>query len=194
MNHKIKFENIDFDAILCLNGEISHFEYINESKGRIYCADGAANKLIEQNIIPDYIIGDLDSINYNHLSLNYPNINFHKFNSQETNDFERLVNDKGIIRNKLKINAAIYNANAILKIQNTNGSFINWLKSNNSLTLNEWVKLFKKQFKFTGPEITNEFLMSTGTIRGAHTQECKIYNEILQLNPLWAEKESNKYY
>ncbi len=91
MNHKIKFENIDFDAILCLNGEISHFEYINESKGRIYCADGAANKLIEQNIIPDYIIGDLDSINYNHLSLNYPNINFHKFNSQETNDFEKCL-------------------------------------------------------------------------------------------------------
>ncbi len=124
----------------------------------------------------------------------FDGFNIEKVANYGDEDFERLVNDKGIIRNKLKINAAIYNANAILKIQNTNGSFINWLKSNNSLTLNEWVKLFKKQFKFTGPEITNEFLMSTGTIRGAHTQECKIYNEILQLNPLWTEKESNKYY
>lgn len=91
MNHKIKFENINFDAILCLNGEISHFEYINESKGRIYCADGAANKLIEQNIIPDYIIGDLDSIDINKLKLNHPKIHFYQFLSQETNDFEKCL-------------------------------------------------------------------------------------------------------
>lgn len=118
----------------------------------------------------------------------FDGFNIEKVAKYGDEDFERLMNDKGIIRNRLKINAAIHNANAILKIQNTEGSFINWLKNHKNLTLEEWVKLFKKQFKFTGPEITYEFLMSTGTIKGAHTKVCKIYNEILQLNPVWSEK------
>ena len=85
---------------------------------------------------------------------------------------EELLKNPGIIRNRLKINAVIYNAGRVKEIQNEFGSFNNWLKSQNSLTLAEWVKLFKSNFKFVGGEIVNEFLMSTNYLPGAHTVEC----------------------
>lgn len=89
MNSKIYFNNNRFDAILCLNGEISHFDYIQENKGKIYCADGGANKLIDKEIIPDFIIGDLDSINVNEFKNKYSEIKLVEKESQETNDFEK---------------------------------------------------------------------------------------------------------
>lgn len=90
-------------------------------------------------------------------------------------DFERLKQDAGIIRNSLKIKAAIHNAQAVLKIQAEHGSFRNWILKQGDLELAEWVKRFRKIFKFTGPEIVNEFLMSTGFKEGAHHPECKCY-------------------
>jgi DNA-3-methyladenine glycosylase I len=93
-------------------------------------------------------------------------------------DIERLLNDSGIIRNKLKVGATIYNAQKILELQKEFGSFKNWLDQNHPKTKEEWVKLFKKTFKFTGGEITNEFLVSTGYLKGAHTPDCPIYQKI----------------
>ena len=98
-----------------------------------------------------------------------------KFNEK---DIQRLLNDPGIIRNKLKVNAAIYNANAILTIKENFGSFKQWLDFKHPMSKTEWVKLFKKTFKFTGGEITNEFLMSTGYLDGAHALSCPIFQKI----------------
>ncbi len=98
-----------------------------------------------------------------------------------------LRSDAGIIRNKLKINAAIFNAQKIIALQKEYGSFKAWLDLNHLLTKAEWVKLFKKTFKFTGGEITNEFLMSTGYLKGAHDVNCPIYNEVLKAEPMWAK-------
>jgi DNA-3-methyladenine glycosylase I len=39
-------------------------------------------------------------------------------------------------------------------------------------------ELFKKTFKFTGGEIVNEFLMSTGYLPGAHSPDCPVYERI----------------
>jgi DNA-3-methyladenine glycosylase I len=100
---------------------------------------------------------------------------------------ERLLDDAGIIRNKLKVNAAIHNAKVILSLQSQHGSFLSWLELNHPMTKQEWVKLFKKTFKFTGGEITNEFLMSIGFLKGAHGEDCPIYNDILVVNPKWNE-------
>ena len=97
-----------------------------------------------------------------------------KFNEK---DIQRLLNDPGIIRNKLKVNAAIYNANAILTVQENFGSFKQWLDFNHPMSKAEWVKLFKKTFKFTGGEITNEFLMSIGYLDGAHVPSCPIFKK-----------------
>jgi len=102
-------------------------------------------------------------------------------------DRERLLSDAGIIRNKLKVNAAIHNANVILEIQKEHGSFKNWLDSNHPKRKEEWTKLFKKTFKFTGGEIVNEFLMSTGYLKGAHEETCPVHKEILKNNPKWLE-------
>ena len=90
-------------------------------------------------------------------------------------DIKRLLGDAGIIRNKLKINAAIHNANQIVELQKKYGSFKKWLDANHPMELADWVKLFKKTFKFTGGEITNEFLTSTGYLEGAHIKTCPIY-------------------
>ena len=97
-----------------------------------------------------------------------------KFNEK---DIQRLLKDPGIIRNKLKVNAAIYNANAILTVQENFGSFKQWLDFNHPMSKAEWVKLFKKTFKFTGGEITNEFLMSIGYLDGAHVPSCPIFKK-----------------
>ena len=100
-------------------------------------------------------------------------------------DIERLLNDTGIIRNKLKINAAIHNAKVIIELQDEFGSFKNWLDTHHPKTKEEWVKIFKKTFKFTGGEIVNEFLMSTGYLAGAHDLNCPIHNKVLELKPAW---------
>jgi DNA-3-methyladenine glycosylase I len=99
-------------------------------------------------------------------------------------EFLRLMNDQGIIRNRLKINAAMENAKIILKISEESGSFRKWLdnQAENHRTLEDWIKLFKKTFKFTGGEIVNEFLISTGYLPGAHSPDCPVYERIKLLN------------
>ncbi|MTB53761.1 DNA-3-methyladenine glycosylase I [Lewinella sp. W8] len=100
-------------------------------------------------------------------------------------DRERLLNDAGIIRNKLKVNAAIHNAQVILDLRQAYGSFQAWLDHHHPLPKSDWVRLFKKTFKFTGGEITGEFLMSTGYLPGAHEERCPVYQRVLETNPAW---------
>lgn len=100
-------------------------------------------------------------------------------------DIERLVNDAGIIRNRLKINAAIQNAQMVESLQKEYGSFSNWLDHHHPRSKEEWTKLFKKTFKFTGGEIVNEFLMSSGYLPGAHSEDCPIHKKILKMKPKW---------
>ena len=100
-----------------------------------------------------------------------------------------LMQDAGIIRNRLKIEAAVHNAGIILQIQKEHGSFRQWLDHHHPKTKEEWVKLFKQSFRFTGGEIVNEFLMSTGYLPGAHTADCPIYKKVMKLKPKWAEKK-----
>ncbi|WP_118976446.1 DNA-3-methyladenine glycosylase I [Taibaiella koreensis] len=118
----------------------------------------------------------------------YHNFNIKKVAAYGEKDIERLMNDAGIIRNKLKVNAAIENAKTILALQKEYGSFEKWLAHHHPKTKEEWVKLFKKTFRFTGGEIVNEFLMSTGYLPGAHTPQCRIYSEVMKQKPMWAAK------
>jgi DNA-3-methyladenine glycosylase I len=118
----------------------------------------------------------------------YSNFNIRKVAAYKEKDIERLLNDPGIIRNKLKVNAAIENAKAFLAIQKEYGSFNNWLAHHHPKTKEEWVKLFKKTFRFTGGEIVNEFLMSAGFLPGAHDESCPVYKKVLKSNPAWKQK------
>ncbi len=115
----------------------------------------------------------------------YNNFDIKSVASYTDEDEIRLLSDAGIIRNKLKVKAAIYNAKAILELQKEHGSFKNWLDQNHPRTKEEWVKLFKKRFKFTGGEIVNEFLLSTGYLEGAHSPGCPIYGKIMNQKPAW---------
>lgn len=101
-------------------------------------------------------------------------------------DRERLLSDAGIIRNRLKVDAAIHNAGRILALVAEYGSFTAWLDAHHPLEKTEWVKLFRKTFRFTGGEITGEFLMSTGYLPGAHHPGCPVYDRIAALSPRWA--------
>jgi len=118
----------------------------------------------------------------------YHNFNLKKVAAYTDKDRERLMADPGIIRNRLKINAAIENAKTILKLQKEHGSFEQWLEQHHPKTKDEWVKLFKKTFRFTGGEIVNEFLMSIGYLPGAHTESCAVYKKVAKAKPLWMKK------
>lgn len=113
----------------------------------------------------------------------YKDFDIKKVAAFKEKDFERLMKDPGIIRNRLKINAAIENAKTILKIQKEFGSFKKWIDHHHPKTKEEWVKIFKQTFKFTGGEIVNEFLMSTGYLPGAHVESCVVYKKLLKAKP-----------
>ena len=117
----------------------------------------------------------------------YSNFTIEHVAQYDESERERLLSDAGIIRNKLKVNAAIHNAQQILQLKEEFGSFSKWLNKNHPLSHDEWTKLFKKTFKFVGGEIVNEFLMSTGYLPGAHDESCAIFAEILKTNPKWKE-------
>ncbi len=100
-------------------------------------------------------------------------------------DVERLLGNAGIIRNRLKIRAIIHNAR-VIQSWGKNG-FKTWLDANHAMNRGDWTRLFKNTFKFTGGEIVNELLMSTGYLPGAHEETCPIYTKIADLNPPWMQ-------
>ncbi|MFN3753727.1 DNA-3-methyladenine glycosylase I [Flavobacterium sp.] len=118
----------------------------------------------------------------------YNNFDIKKVAAYTEKDRERLLADAGIIRNRLKINAAIENAKTILTLQAEFGSFEKWLEYHHPKRKEEWVKLFKNTFRFTGGEIVNEFLMSIGYLPEAHSQNCSIYDKTLKAKPMWLNK------
>jgi DNA-3-methyladenine glycosylase I len=117
-----------------------------------------------------------------HFRKAYSNFNIKKVAAYKEKDVERLLNDVGIIRNKLKIHAAVHNASVILQLQKKYGSFKNWIDTHHPKTKENWVLLFKKTFKFTGGEIVGEFLMSTGYLAGAHDLDCPVHKKLMTQN------------
>lgn len=122
----------------------------------------------------------------------YHNFNIKKVAAYTATDQKRLMEDAGIIRNRLKINAAIENAKTILQLQKEFGSFEQWLNGQYPKTKEEWVKIFKKTFRFTGGEIVNEFLVSIGLLPGAHDAICPIYKKVSKAKPMCLVNPSRK--
>ena len=104
----------------------------------------------------------------------YDNFEIAKVAAYGESDIARLLADPGIIRNKLKVRAAITNARKVLELQATHGSFKAWLELHHPQEKAVWVALFKKTFTFTGGEIVGEFLMSCGYLPGAHDPDCPL--------------------
>lgn len=100
-------------------------------------------------------------------------------------DRSRLLADSGIIRNRLKVDAAIENARRLRHIRDDFGAFTLWLGAHHPLDREEWRALFRTTFVFTGGEIVNEFLMSTGWLPGAHQPSCPVYQRVVGTAPPW---------
>jgi DNA-3-methyladenine glycosylase I len=118
----------------------------------------------------------------------YHGFDIDKIAAYTEEDRARLLADAGIIRNRLKVNAAIENAKRIQEVRKEYGSFKGWLDANRTLSKEDWIKLFKKTFVFTGGEIVNEFLVSAGYLPGAHDKDCPIYKRVASLRPAWMGK------
>lgn len=107
-----------------------------------------------------------------------------KYDSKKINE---LLENKGIIRNKLKINSSISNAKVFKKIQNEYGSFANFLENftkNKIIYENDKTKsklsdeisrsLMKKGMKFVGTTIIYSYLQAIGVIN-SHEKTCYLY-------------------
>jgi DNA-3-methyladenine glycosylase I len=111
-------------------------------------------------------------------------------------DQQRLLKDTGIIRNKLKIRAAITNAQAFLQVVAEYGSFDKyiWGFVNNKPVDNKWkniseipprtklsdaisVDLKKRGFKFVGSTVIYAHMQATGMVND-HTTDCFRYKEV----------------
>jgi len=100
-------------------------------------------------------------------------------------DRARLLADARIIRNRLKVDAVIENARVLLGLRDTHGSFAGWLDAHHPLPKEDWVRLFRNTFRFTGGEIVGEFLLSTGYLPGAHVPSCPVGRKLARMRPPW---------
>ena len=104
----------------------------------------------------------------------FDNFNIDRIAQYTPSVIDQLMTNEGIIRHRKKIDAVVYNANQVIALRKEHGSFFAWLESIETKNTEEWVKLFKKNFKFVGTEIVKEFLFSLGIIEGAHEEGCPI--------------------
>ena len=100
-------------------------------------------------------------------------------------DVARLLGDARIIRNRLKVAAVIHNAGVLRELRSSHDGLAGWLAGQHPLELPQWVKMFRSRFRFCGPEIVNEFLMSIGYLPGAHRPDCPVFAAIAALRPPW---------
>ena len=129
----------------------------------------------------------------------FDNFNYQKIAKYDDNKVAEFLQDAGIIRNKLKINATIGNAKAFIKIQEEFGTFSKYIWSfvNNKPIKNKWKSmskipatteisdklnkdLKKRGFKFVGSTIVYAHMQATGMVND-HTTECFRYKEILKM-------------
>lgn len=126
----------------------------------------------------------------------FDNFNAKKIAEYTEKDFERLINNNSIIRNKLKIRATITNAQKFLEIQKEFGSFKKYIwsftnhkslqpkfkkledlpaKTKESEKMSEDLK--DKGFRFVGPTICYAFMQAAG-MTNDHTTDCFRHKEI----------------
>ncbi len=126
----------------------------------------------------------------------FDNFDAKKITQYNNQKIEELMNNEGIIRNRLKVNAVIANARAFLEVQKEFGSFDKyiWKFVNHKPIINKFKELSelpskteqselmskdlkKRGFKFVGPTIIYSFMEAVGIVND-HVVDCFRYNEI----------------
>ncbi|MDQ1266886.1 MAG: thiamine pyrophosphokinae [Bacteroidota bacterium] len=91
MQYHIDFTET-FDCMICLNGSIPGSDFFSLLKDvPLLAADGAALKLFDIGVSPDYVIGDLDSFYSSEKSSDFPDTKIIFLPDQEHNDFEKTL-------------------------------------------------------------------------------------------------------
>ncbi|GAB1307932.1 DNA-3-methyladenine glycosylase I [Urechidicola sp. KH5] len=127
--------------------------------------------------------------------LAFDGFNYNAIANYDVKKYESLLKNQGIIRNKLKINSAITNAQSFIKIQNEFGSFSNYIWSftegkpiinnfetiknvpaNTALSDKISKDLKKRGFKFVGATVVYAFMQATGMVND-HTTDCFRFKE-----------------
>lgn len=119
----------------------------------------------------------------------YDDFNIDRIINYDNKKLEELINNKDIIRNKLKIRASVNNAIIFKKIVLEYGSFYNYLKTftngkiiykndktTSSLSDNISLDLKKRGMKFVGSTIIYSYLQAIGLIN-SHQKECYLYRK-----------------
>jgi DNA-3-methyladenine glycosylase I len=99
---------------------------------------------------------------------------------------DALMQDARLIRNRLKLEAIVQNAQRV-RAMRADGGFAAWIDRHHPRGKVAWVKLFKATFRFTGGEIVGEFLLSLGYLPGAHAADCTA--PAAQVATAWAAAE-----
>ena len=126
----------------------------------------------------------------------FDNFDYNKIKRYKAEKIEELMQNKGIIRNRLKIQSVIINAKSFIKVQEEFGSFDTyiWNFVNTKSVHNSWKKLEdlpsntdlsnriskdmkKRGFKFIGTTIIYSFLQAIGVVND-HTIDCFRYSEL----------------
>ncbi len=129
----------------------------------------------------------------------FANFDYKKVAKFGDKEFERLMNDAGIVRNRLKILAAIQNARALLEVQKEFGSFdayiwqftkgkqlVNKFKSMSELPAKTAVSdamskdMLKRGFKFVGSTICYAYMQAAGMVND-HAVSCFRHKECAAL-------------
>lgn len=129
----------------------------------------------------------------------FDNFDADKVSRYTDKKIEKLLLDPGIIRNRLKVNSAVKNAKAFLKIQKEFGSFDEyiWQFVNKRTIQNKWKQmsdlpaktaesdamskdLKKRGFSFVGSTICYAYMQAVGMVND-HTADCFRYKEVKKL-------------
>lgn len=129
----------------------------------------------------------------------FDNFEYEKVARYDSKKVEALLNDAGIIRNKLKINAAISNAKAFMEIQKEFGTFEKYIwgfvdgkpiqnkcttmadvPANTALSDKLSKDLKKRGFKFVGTTVVYAHMQATGMVND-HATDCFRYKEVAAL-------------
>jgi len=129
----------------------------------------------------------------------FDNFDVKKIAQYDEHKIQALLQDTGIIRNKLKVRAAVSNAQAFLKLQKEFGSFDNyvWAFVNGKPIQNKWISvkelpgktklsdqlskdLKKRGFKFVGSTIVYAYMQATGMVND-HAVDCFRHEEVSKL-------------
>ena len=131
-----------------------------------------------------------------HFRKAFDNFDYKKIANYQPDKIENLLQDAGIIRNKLKVNATVTNAQAFIKVQETFGSFgayiwsfvdgkpiknsvSNYKEAPANTPLSDTISkdLKKRGFKFVGSTVVYAHMQATGMVND-HEVNCFRYHEV----------------